>query len=154
MKFVLQMAELNISHKKDWAKTLYTVERLTQKEIAKKVGVSEKTMSQWVNKYHWEELRVSLIITKEAQLKRLYAQINEVNTAIEDKPEGKRYANSAEADILIKLTAAADKLETETGIKDIIEVFKGFTNWLKVIDLAKAQDIIKLQDEYIKTKIK
>ncbi len=143
------MAELNIKQKKEWAKTLYVHERLNQKETAEKVGVSAKTMNQWVNQENWDTLRVSIIITKEQQLHRLYAQINEINTAIESKPEGSRYASSKEADILIKLTAAAKDLETQTGMSEIIEVFKKFNNWLKTFDLLKAQELVKIQDGFI-----
>lgn len=147
------MSELTLKQKKEWAKTLYIHQRLSQKETAAKVDVSAKTMNQWVNKESWDTLRVSIIITKEQQLHRIYAQINEINTDIETREEGKRYANSKEADILVKLTSAAKELETETGISEIIETFKLFTNWLKVLDLPKTQELVKLHDEFIATRI-
>lgn len=149
-----QMAELSIKQKKEWAKTLYVFERLTQKDIAKKVGVSEKSMSKWVNDEKWDTLRVSIILTKEQQLHRIYSQINELNTHIESKAVGTRYANSKEADTLSKLTKSAKDLETETGISEIIETFKLFTNWLKTFNLPKAQEFLPLQDDFIASRIK
>jgi transcriptional regulator with XRE-family HTH domain len=149
------MSQLTIKQKKDWAKTLYVFQRLNQKETAAKVGVSAKTMNEWVNgKEKWDTLRVSIILTKEQQLHRVYSQINELNSSIELKQEGSRYADSKEADTLVKLTSAAKDLETETGISDIIETFKLFTNWLKQHNLAKAQELVKLQDDFIATRIK
>lgn len=156
MELCFTMSDLTIKQKKSWAKTLYVVERLSQKECASRVGTSEKTMSKWVNdpKEKWDTLRVSVIITKEQQLNRFYSQINELNTLIEQRAAGSRYALSKEADTLVKLTAAVKALETETGISEIITVFKDFTNWLKTVDLPKAQELIKLQDEFITTRIK
>src|SRR4051812_43183728 len=97
--------ELSIDQKREWAKTLYVHQRLNQKETAIKVDVSAKTMCLWVEKYSWDTLRVSIILTKEQQLNRIYSQINELNTKIESKPEGERYADSKEADTLVKLSS-------------------------------------------------
>jgi transcriptional regulator with XRE-family HTH domain len=148
------MAELKLQNKKEWAKLLFIKENITQKEIAQKVGVTEKTISKWVNTENWEQFKASIIITKEEGLKRIYMQINEVNSAIEKKPQGERYATGKEADILVKLAASARSLETETSISDVIEVFKRFINWLRPIDLEKAKEIIIMQDNYIKTILK
>ena len=144
---------LTIKQKKEWAKTLYVHQRLNQKETAQKVGVSAKSMNQWVNNESWDTLRVSIILTKEQQLHRLYSQINELNDKIEKRAEGERYADSKEADTLVKLTAAAKDLETDTGIADIVEVGKLFTSHLKTFDLAKAQEFVKLLDDFIAARI-
>jgi transcriptional regulator with XRE-family HTH domain len=145
---------LSIKQKKEWAKLLYTMQRLNQKQTAEKVGVSPKTMNNWVQDEKWDDLRASLIVTKQEQLRRLYAQINEINTEIESRPEGKRYALSKEADTLVKLTASAKALETESSIAEMIAAFTGFINWLRLSDLLKAQEFTRLQDEFIKTLLK
>lgn len=137
--------------KQEWAKTLYLLENFTQKEIAEKVGVTEKTMSKWVNEGQWSQLKSSVIITKSEELKRIYMQINELNTMIFKRDEGQRFASSKEADSLSKLAAAARSLETETSVTDVIEVFKRFTNWLRASDLDRAKDLIILQDAFIKS---
>lgn len=147
------MSELSNTQKKDWAKLIYTTEGLNGKLTAQKVGVSAKTMSAWVIKGKWDDLKASLIISKEQQLRRIYFQINEINNDIETREVGKRYANSKEADTLVKLTSAAKTLETESGLSSIIEAFMGFNNWLRLLDLKKAQEFLKLQDGYIKTKL-
>lgn len=143
--------KLSLDQKKEYAKTLYVHQRLTQKDAAEKAGVSAKTMNEWVHKFGWETLRVSLILTKEQQLHRIYAQINELNTRIEDRAEGERYADSKEADTLVKLTSAAKDLEADMGISEVIEVGKKFTDHLKSFDIAKAQEITKLFDAFIVT---
>lgn len=148
------MAGLTLKQKRDWALLLYTKENLSQKEIATKVGVSEVTISRWKDKYKWEELKVSITITKEEQLKNLYRQIAELNNAIASREKGSRFASSKEADSITKLANAIDKLESDIGLADIISTFRNFLSWLRKFDLPKAQELTPLFDSYIKTKIK
>lgn len=42
-------------HVKEEAKRLITKEGRFQKEVSKMLGVSEKTLSQWVTKYGWRK---------------------------------------------------------------------------------------------------
>lgn len=145
---------MKLSEKKDWAKLLFTREHITQKEVALRVGVSERTMSLWVRKENWDKLRASIIVTKEEQLSRIYHQIDELNTSIFTKKEGERFASSSQADTLNKLASAARKLETEASIADIIEVSKRFLNWLRQNDFEKAKEISNLLDAFIKDLLK
>ena len=147
---------MKTSDKKEWAKLVYTRDpvKLTQKEVAKKVGVSERTMSNWVNKERWDTLRQSIIVTKAEQLSRIYMQIDELNTAIFEREKGKRFATSGQADTLNKLAAAANKLETEASIADVIEVSKRFLNWLRQNEFEKAQELSNLFDAFIKDSVK
>ncbi len=144
--------------KKEHAKLLFTQEKLSQKEIAEKVyiNVSEQTISKWVNANNgeWRRLRQSFIVTKKEQLSRIYEQIDEITQMIQTREQGKRYVNSKEADILVKLTAAAKNLETEASVSDIIEVSMRFLNWLRPIDLEKAKEISGYLDDFIKDQLK
>lgn len=144
-----------IQRKKEYAKLLYTTEGVTvQKELAVRVGVSEQTISKWVNKYEWEHLRASVIITKESQIKRFYAQIVELNDAIEKREVGYRFANSKEADVQLKLTAAVKNLETETSVAEAIEVLRGFIGMVRQEDHELAMTITMSADAYVKSLMK
>lgn len=103
------------------AKVLFTREKLDQKVIANKVGVSEKTMSKWVNDFGWKNLRNRMLIGKEEILSNLYEQLEELNTTIKAKPSGARFGDSKQADTLIKYTASIRNLETELAIGDLVE---------------------------------
>lgn len=48
------MADLTTQQKKDYARTLYLKDNLTQQEIADKVGVSRKTVNRWAIAEQWE----------------------------------------------------------------------------------------------------
>lgn len=148
------MAALTNKQKKEWAQLLYTRENLTQKEIAERVGVSAVTMSKWVNEGKWDELKASITITKEEQLKHLYRQLSELNKGIAEREPGTRYATSAEADTISKLANAIDKMETDVGLSDIIATFRKFLEWMRTFNLVEAQRLTPLFDSFVKTRIK
>ena len=145
------MADLTNQQKRDWAKTLSLRENLTQQEIADRVGVSRVTVSNWVNKNKWEEQRTALTLTREEQVRSLYRQVAAINRAIEERPEGERFATSAEADIIGKLSKSIKQLEMEVGIADVVSVITKFIEFLRPVDLQKAKDITSLADAFIKT---
>ena len=147
------MAELTNEQKKDWAKMLYTKETLTQAEIAERVGVSRVTVNNWINKGNWEQLKTSVTMTREEQLKTQYRQLAELNEAISKKPIGQRYPNTAEADTISKITNAIKKMETEVGLSDIISVFTDLLKWLRAYDPTQAKEITPLLDAYVKSKL-
>ena len=147
------MADLSNSQKKEWAKTLYLKENLTQQEIADRVGVTRVTVNSWINKEKWEEQKTGITLTREEQVANLYRQVSEINKAIAMRPEGERYANSKEADILGKLSSSIEKMEKDVGIADIISVLTGFVEWLRPVDLEKAKEVVKLADAFIKDKL-
>ena len=146
-------ADLTNAQKKEWAKTLYLRENLTQQEIADRVGVSRVTVSNWVRAGKWEEQKAGLTLTRQEQVANLYRQVAEINRAISARAEGERYPNSKEADILGKLSASIRNMEQETGIADIISVLTGFIEWLRPLDLDKAKELTRLSDAYIKDKL-
>jgi transcriptional regulator with XRE-family HTH domain len=142
--------------KKEHAKLLFTQEKLSQKEIAERVNVSEQTITKWVNADNgeWKRLRQSLVVTKKEQLSRLYEQIDEITQEIKGREQGKHYASTKEADTLVKLTAAIKNLETEASVSDIIEVAMRFLNFMRPIDLDKAKEISGYFDSFIKDQLR
>lgn len=147
------MADLSNAQKKEWAKTLYLRENLTQQEIADRVGVSRVTVSNWVRSGKWEEQKAGLTLTRQEQVANLYRQVAEINRSISARAEGERFPNSKEADILGKLSAAIRNMEQEMAIADIISALTGFIEWLRPLDLDKAKELTRLADAYIKDKL-
>ncbi len=143
--------ELTNTQKKEWAKTLYLKENLTQQEIADRVGVSRVSVSNWVRAGKWEAQRAGITLTREEQVRNLYRQVAEINRAIAARDEGSRFATSQEADIIGKLSKSIRQMETEAGIADVISVLTRFIDFLRPLDLEKAKEVTGLADAFIKS---
>lgn len=145
------MAGLTNGQKKEYAKTLYLSEKgITQKEIAVRVGATEATISKWATTERWEDVKTSLLSTKEDQLAWLYSQLSELRTSVDNREVGKKFVTSKDADVIAKLTTSIKKLETETNISQKVEVGKQFLVWLRQFDAAQAIKFLPLYDAFIK----
>lgn len=140
--------------KKDWAKLLYTKEQMPQKEIAEKVGVTPQTVNRWVKKENWEQLRISLSVTREEQLRHLYSHLSEINASIANRPEGERFPNAKEADTITKLSSSIDKLERESGVGEVVSAFSQLVRWLRDTNLEEAQRITPILDDYVAVRLR
>ena len=155
---------------KEFAKSLFIGGGLTQKEIAERISVTEKTLIKWIKVGKWDSLKKSLLTTKQNQLSFLYDQLDYLNTEISKRPNAfeanekidpidllvqrGKYATSKEADVIIKLTTAIKKLETETSIGDTVEVARNFIEFVRPQNLELAKTITNLFDVFITAKMK
>ena len=126
---------MDIKDKQYLAKILFTSQKLDQKVVAQKVGISENTMSKWVNDFRWKDLRNRLLVGKEEMLNDFYEELAELNETIRGREKGKRYSNNKEADTKVKLTAAIRNLETELAIADLVASGKKFLKFMQMKNL-------------------
>ena len=70
----------------DLAKILFVNEGVTQKEIAERLNLTEKTVSKWVKEGEWDKLKTSMLVTKDNQLTALYRQLENLNGEIATRP--------------------------------------------------------------------
>lgn len=151
VKFAGMGKELTSTQKREWAELLYLQNQLTQKEIAGKVGVAERTLSGWKEKYCWEQLRKSLLTSRGELLRFLYNVLDKLKTKIE---EGDGIGDTKQADMVIKYTAAIKNLETETSTAALMDAGMQFHKYMQVADPAKAMDFLNNYDGFIKEKLK
>ena len=138
--------------KKTIAKELYLHGEFTFEEIAAKVGTSRQTVARWANVEGWADLKASMSVGKEKTLKNLYAHVQRINETILQRPDGERMPTPKEADTLAKLAAAIDKIESESGIRELVSAGISFLTWLRGVDPAKAIEFTDLWDAFLKTK--
>lgn len=143
---------LKKAQEKEYAKSLYIAGGLTQKEIAERVSVTEKTLAKWIKDSKWDSLKKSLLTTKQNQLAFLYDQLDFLNIDISKRDF--KVAVGKEADTIIKITAAINRLETETSIGDTVEVARNFIEFVRQQDLELAKIITNLFDVFITAKMK
>lgn len=185
MAILLQTNRMGLkkTEQKEYAKFLFTEKNSTQKDIAERVGVTEKTLIKWINENdgEWKKLKKSLLTTKPQQIKMLYDQLARLNEDIatrpiitesmtktvkidkEGKPTEKRpeydpvvlsnIPTSKEADTIIKITNAISKLEGETSIGDSVNVGMEFCEFVRDIDFAQAQKFSEFFDLFIRQQL-
>lgn len=141
---------LEMAQKREYARILFVSENLTQKEIAGRVSVTEKTIGKWIEHGDWKKLKRSLLTTRQNQLVLLYDQLDWMNTMISQREC--KTATIKEADIIIKLTAAIKNLEIETSLGETIEVARSFIEFVRQTDLDFAKKVTAFFDVFIQNK--
>lgn len=139
------------TQEREYARILYVSERITFKEIAERTGVTEKTIGKWAVADNWDKLRKSLLTTKQSQLVHWYNQLEAINEAIADRGN---IPTNAEADTMSKITSNIQRLETETGIGEYVEVSRKLLTFIQGIDLNEAKRFKNYIDEFINEKLK
>ena len=143
--------EMTLKEKKELAKVLFVNQKLSQKEVAEKVNVTEKTISKWVNDSKWKALQQSLLLTREEQLSAMLQELQNINEVIKCNNTG--YANKEQAYIRDTLVQNIKKLQIETGAEQVIETAERFCRFVKNIDYDKAMEINKLFDIFIREEV-
>lgn len=143
---------LSKDSEKEFARMLYVNERITFKEIAARVKVTEKTVSKWADADGWEKLRKSLLTTRQNQLVHWYNQLEALNEDIAARE--RKIPTSTEADIMSKITSNIQKLETEIGLGEYVEVSKKILTFIQSANLPDAVLFKNYIDEFVNSKIK
>lgn len=122
------MTKKEVEEKKEHARLLF-MQGETQKNIAKKLGISEQTLSKWVRDGGWSEKRAAENITRPQLVNKL---LKSVDTLIEKMNESEDPQIIAGAgDTLSKFAASIKNLDKKSSIVDVIEVFMAFGKWLQ-----------------------
>lgn len=137
---------------------LYFMRGETQKSIANKVGVVEKTVSRWVDKEGWAEKRAAENITRPELVNKLLITINKLIEQVNESDDP--VLISGLGDKLSKLSTTIEKLDKKANVVDAIEVFMAFGKWMQYrssfdseITPELLRAINKYQDLYISEQI-
>lgn len=153
------------TEQREHARLLYVNEKITLKEVAERVKVTDKTVGKWCKEDNWDNLRKSLLNTRESQLVHFYNQLDALNMDIAHRPEIlvdgkpihrplKNIPTSAEADILTKTTSNINKLEVEIGLGEMVLTGKRLITFVQQINLPDAKLIKSYMDELINELLK
>lgn len=125
--------DFSYDQKREWAKTLYTKQDKTISDVAATVGADEMIVRSWIQDGNWDDVRHSMLISKEMQIQRAFSAIDSIYK------EAKGELTAKEVDLINKYTNCIKSLEAETGVSYIVQVAEQFTTWLlrRDADLAR-----------------
>lgn len=133
------------------AMELYTGTRLSQKDIAQRVGVREATMSRWVADGGWETLRTAVSITRKALLQKAYQNLQRINEHIENECQGLPNKKTLDAkNAIIREIQTLDKGDSLSLAVAIMEEFHEFVSKTKP---TLTKELVNLQFEFLETKV-
>lgn len=150
------MAENKLSNaqKKEWAKQLFMQGDITQKDIAIKVGIAEKTMGRWVEEEKWDVQRKSLNVTTDEIIRDLLDTLDHMRKEAKIAATDNDPATKPDSDGIYKMSLAIRKLQDKTGIGDTIRTMMEFIKFVMPEDHALAQEIAKYGDLFIESCLK
>lgn len=146
-KTVKKTASRGNEAKREYAYFLYMA-KTPQKDIATRVGVTEKTITRWKEEDGWEIKRAAKNISMDVLISKALKRINELLD--EEK---------FDADAFSKSVAQLKTLKTGITVDDEIMALLAFQNFLienrllEDITEELIQQIVKLQDIYIQIRL-
>lgn len=144
-----RLTKAELQEKKEFAKILFIREKLSQKEIAQRIDISETTISKWTIEGNWEQLRKSTMLTREEQIASMLNELEMINNEISDSD--RRYATKEQAYVRDTLIQNLQKLETDVSATEVYNVATKMINHYRSIDLDQAKGLTELFDGYLKT---
>ena len=89
-------------------------------------------------------------LSPDTLIRQYYQLSKDINDLIKKE---ERTATSGEADALLKFAAAIEKLDKKVNPSIVTAVFMRFNNYLKLLNLPLAKELIKYQMPYLESLI-
>lgn len=125
------------------AEDLYIKGKKTAKEAAQLVGVTEKTMGDWIEKFKWKERRNALLGSQQNGLQNINSLIDsyaERLIEMENDPEAKQDQKTKLVDAIAKLNKTKDGFEKEHRIP--------YNTYINVLDLIMSDMLSKVAPNF------
>ncbi|MDO5607634.1 MAG: transcriptional regulator [Capnocytophaga sp.] len=138
---------------KEHARLLYVSEGIqTQRELAERVGVGERTIGKWIEDENWKRLKQNVVLTRQEQYAYLMNELEQLNAFVKNSALG--FADSKVADTRRKLIRDIKDLEAESlGLAEIISVQVEFLTFVRQHDAKQGLAVAELSDLFIKSKL-
>ena len=128
---------------------LYYFNGESQKSISERTGVSAQTIGRWVKDGGWDNLRAAKTISRKELVQKMLQKINDRLDEADWTP-----------DELAKAASAVERLDKNTNVVTMMEVFAAFGNWLTArmqvdpeLTPETVQVITKYQDIFLSEQI-
>src|SRR6185295_4836461 len=118
-----------IQERKRDAQFLYINEGRSQKEIAEKTGVSERTVFTWVHQYSWDKLRLASFQAPATIADNICSQLVELQNSIAAREPGNRVPTPQEAETSRKLIVCLEKMKKYPSLSQAMQIMETFRNF-------------------------
>lgn len=126
------------------------MQKIPQKEIAERVGVSQQTLVKWKDEGGWEYKRVAKTVSRDNIINKVLLRLNEMLDN----------ADEFNADEFSKAANQLSKLKQGCTVDDIADILTKFGDWVieqsasdKTITTGFVQQLTRLQDKYLLNRI-
>ncbi len=113
------------------ARHLYMNGAKTQKEIAQIVGVTERTLYNWIKQFAWEKLKQAAYASPAIISGNLCNQLVEMQNEIAAREPGKRFPTIQEAEITRKLITCIEKLKKYPSLPQNTQMLETFRDFVR-----------------------
>ncbi len=113
------------------ARHLYMTGAKTQKEIAEIVGVTERTIYNWIHQFAWEKLKQASYAAPAIISGNLCSQLVEMQNEIAAREPGKRFPTLQDAEVTRKLVTCIEKLKKYPSLPQNMQMLQTFRDFVR-----------------------
>ena len=115
---------------KEQARTMYMSGKYSQRDIAKELCISERTVYNWIQNNTWDKLRQAAFAAPAIIANNLCNQLVELQNAIAAREPGQRFPTMQEAVITGKLIAGIEKMKKYPSLPQNMQVLETFKQYV------------------------
>ncbi|MCD6010647.1 MAG: helix-turn-helix protein [Flavipsychrobacter sp.] len=141
------------NEKKQQARNLYLQSDLTQAQIADIIGVSQKTVSQYVNENKWQLLKDRAKQMPALFLEQMIGELEDINQVIASRPKGERHPTLQEAEVRRKIMYSMASVKERQSVGTHIEAVINFLAHVAEENPEHARLIARYSDQYFTGKL-
>lgn len=134
------------------ARDLYLNTTLTQKDIARYLSVSEKTVYLWIKQHSWDKLKQASLAAPAIIADNLFNQVVELQAHIASREEGNRFPSQQEADITRKLILCIEKLKLYPSQGSCMQMMRSFLDFVGNSNAGLQQQIMQYAKDFLEGK--
>lgn len=135
---------------KDQARNLFFQTALTQAQIAELIGVSQKTISIWINEGRWKLLKETAEMAPAVLIDQMTQELAEIHYNIASREPGKRFATVQEAEIRRKIMISIKYLQEQQSPSVHAEMMMNFIQFVRRRSTEDVKKIVIYADQYLK----
>ncbi len=134
---------------------MYMSGKYAQREIAKKLCISERTVYNWIQNNTWDKLRQAAYAATAIIANNLCDQLVELQNAIAAREPGHRYPTMQETAITGKLIAGIEKMKKYPSLPQNLQVLETFKQYVSSkVDRKFNRDLKVFTDGFLQAEAK